>query len=108
MSVKKALKILLRSGSWQFTRDSLQRGAPASLRTYRWKGVPIQYRPGTSDTGLIYDILLKRGRKGEYSVPRESRLDAASVNLALDPAVLATVRLRNQRFNFTAVNRRPS
>lgn len=37
--------------------------------TYEWHGQRIHYRAGTSDPRLIYNILLKRGRKGEYWMP---------------------------------------
>lgn len=47
------------------------------MHEVRWRtgdGSPIAYRTGTSDVGLVYDILFKRGRKGEYWLPVE--LDA--------------------------------
>lgn len=84
MNVKKDLKVLLRSRSLQFMRDS-RPGRPSVKRhVYRWRGLPVSYRPNTSDPGLIYNILLKRGAKGEYSVPRDARLDPASVGVVLD------------------------
>lgn len=84
MNFKKALKILWRSRSIAFTRNSWPGRLSAQPRIFRWKGVPLRYRPGTSDPGLIYDILLKQGLKGEYSPPRDARLDPASVRVVLD------------------------
>jgi hypothetical protein len=56
------LKYLLRSGSLQFARDHERAVAPGTLASYVWNGHPVWYRPGSSDTELIYKILLKRGR----------------------------------------------
>jgi FkbM family methyltransferase len=85
MPVKNAAKILARSRSLAFTRDHLARGASVGqLRTYSWRGTPIHYRAGTSDTGLIYNILLKRGSKGEYCPPDEFPCDWDRVKVVLD------------------------
>lgn len=84
MKLKNKLKVLLRSGSLKFTRDYVARGVPREPRVYLWQGMPVHYRPGTSDARLIYSILLKRGSKGEYAVPGEARLDPASVRTVLD------------------------
>jgi FkbM family methyltransferase len=35
---------------------------------YNWKSHPIYYRPGTSDRGLIYEILIRKPSKAEYYV----------------------------------------
>lgn len=43
--------------------------AQGGYASYAWNGRPIHYRPGTSDCKIIYEILLKRGRKGEYWLP---------------------------------------
>jgi FkbM family methyltransferase len=68
MLTKRDWKIWLRSGSYRFMQDS--RGAPSTaLATYRWNGHDVSYRPGTSDCSILYDVLLKRGRKGEYWLP---------------------------------------
>jgi FkbM family methyltransferase len=45
--------------------------------------MPVHYRRGTSDARLLYQILL-RGDKGEYALPRDARLDPASVETVLD------------------------
>ncbi len=69
MFSKKDFKVAARSGSLKFARHARAgaRGAPGDV--YDWNGVPIHYRPGTSDTTVIYEALIKSGRKGEYSVP---------------------------------------
>ncbi len=66
---KKDIKVAARSGSMKFARHARAgaRGLPNDI--YDWHGVPIHYRPGTSDTTVIYEALIKSGRKGEYSVP---------------------------------------
>ena len=65
----KDIKIAARSLSVKFARHSRAdaRGMPNDV--YEWQGVPIHYRPGTSDTTVIYEALIKSGRKGEYNVP---------------------------------------
>ena len=64
------LKLLLRSGSWDFVRASSH--APekfqGALFELNWKGFPIVYRPGTSERGAIYEILLRHPSKTEYFV----------------------------------------
>ena len=82
--LKMKAKVWLRSGSLAFTRDYFERPGHPVRRVYEWKGVPIYYRSGTSDAGLIYKILLERGRKSEYFVPPESGLDPACVRTVLD------------------------
>lgn len=39
------------------------------LGRYTWHGKPIYYRPGTSDSHVIYSVLLRTGNKAEYNVP---------------------------------------
>ncbi len=74
----------LRSRSRQFTREYFNRDGDGAPRTYNWEGIPIVYRSGTSDAGLIYNILLKRGRKSEYTLPPEARLAPQNVKRVLD------------------------
>lgn len=69
MISKQDLKILLRSGSYEFMKNSRPGAVSGDCEAIIWKGKPIYYRPGSSDPHLIYKILLKRGRKGEYSLP---------------------------------------
>lgn len=66
---KHMLKTWLRSRSRRFVTNSRPESFGRPVEVYRWKGYPIHYRPGSSDPDLIYKILLKRGRKGEYWVP---------------------------------------
>lgn len=82
--LKMKAKVLLRSGSLAFVHDYFDKPAQPGRRTYRWRGLPVHYRSGTSDTRLIYSILLKRGRKSEYALPRGSGIDPASIRTVLD------------------------
>ena len=77
-------KVLMRSRSWSFTREYFRRDGNGARRTYDWDGVPVCYRSGTSDSALIYSILLKRGRKSEYTLPREAKLAANDVRRVVD------------------------
>ena len=64
------LKWWLRSRSLRFTRDRKPaRYAPGVVRSFRWRGCSVHYRPGSSDPEVIYKILLKGGKKAEYYVP---------------------------------------
>ncbi|MFH1844846.1 MAG: FkbM family methyltransferase [bacterium] len=54
-----SLKRLLRSRSWDYT---LNYNRPGPVRTFRWQGHTVHYRPGTSDANLIYDVLLRPSR----------------------------------------------
>ena len=74
MELKQAMKVLLRSRSLQFTRDHVtrQEQRPVECSQVRWwcgDGLPVHYRRGTSDTGLVYDILFKPDRHAEYWLP---------------------------------------
>lgn len=82
-SLKQRLKVWLRSRSAAFTRDYFARDAAPAPRIYRWHGVPVHYRAGTSDAALIYSILL-RERKSEYALPARVSLDPAGVRVVLD------------------------
>lgn len=83
-SLKARAKVLLRSRSRDFTREYFKRDGEGTLRTYDWDGVPVTFRSGTSDAGLIYNILLKRGRKSEYALPPEAKLAPGDVKVVLD------------------------
>jgi FkbM family methyltransferase len=83
-SAKLRAKVLLRSRSLAFTREYFKRDGEGTLRTYDWQGMPVHYRSGTSDAGLIYNILLKRGAKSEYSLPAEANLKPDEVKVVLD------------------------
>jgi FkbM family methyltransferase len=76
MSPGKILKVALRSRSWSFAADyrATEGGARAGngVASHTWRagdGAPVHYRRGTSDVGLIYDVLLKPGAKAEYWLP---------------------------------------
>jgi FkbM family methyltransferase len=82
--LKSAIKMLARSGSVRFVRDHFA-GKPADpLASLRWQGSEVFYRPGTSDSALIYNILLKRGSKSEYCPPPQFTMAPASVRTILD------------------------
>lgn len=78
------LKCLLRSRSVPFFLDYVRPFAPGVLSSYTWRGTKVWYRPGSSDPGLIYSIMLKRGRKGEYAVPPAIRAALGPVETVLD------------------------
>jgi FkbM family methyltransferase len=82
-NLKVRAKVLLRSRSREFTREYFKREGDGTLRTYEWDGVPVTYRSGTSDAGLIYNILLKR-EKSEYVLPPEAKLAPEDVKVVLD------------------------
>jgi len=64
------LKMLVRSRSLNFARQAASRGIPSdSLAKLRWRGKNVFYRPGTSDMTVLYQVLLRRGRKAEYYLP---------------------------------------
>ena len=74
MTPAKFLKVALRARSPAFARAYAEaaRGEGRGLGRYAWRagdGGEIAFRRGTSDLGLIYDILLKPGDKGEYWLP---------------------------------------
>jgi FkbM family methyltransferase len=64
------LKILARSRSWRFTSHIRHVIPSALLGRLRWRGREIFYRAGSTDPFVIYQILLKGGKKAEYYVPR--------------------------------------
>lgn len=65
---KQDLKFLLRSRSARFMRAA-RFGATGPMEQIVWHGHTLNYRPGTSDPHLIYKILLREGKKGEYVFP---------------------------------------
>jgi FkbM family methyltransferase len=73
MRCKYILKSLARSGSLRFALDFARNRASDELGKLRWRGHDVFYRPGTSDATIIYAILLKRGTKAEYYLPRTLR-----------------------------------
>jgi FkbM family methyltransferase len=77
-------KLLLRSRSLRFFLDDRRPYEAGKESSYAWNGHPIWYRPGTSDTELIYKILLKRGHKAEYAVDPSVRAALGEVRTVLD------------------------
>jgi FkbM family methyltransferase len=63
------IKVLARSRSPRFTADMLRQSRNSSLARLRWSGRDIFYRAGTADPFVIYQVLLKGGKKAEYYVP---------------------------------------
>jgi FkbM family methyltransferase len=80
-SLKLRAKVLLRSRSFEFTREYFKRDGEGGRRTYDWNGIPVYYRSGTTDAALIYSILLKNS---EYAVPPEAGLRPQNVKVVLD------------------------
>ena len=77
-------KVLLRSRSLAFTRDYFGASDGGARAVYEWHGRPVHYRSGSSDTRLIYSILLKGGKKAEYALPRESGMRVEDVKTVVD------------------------
>jgi len=82
--LKMRAKVLLRSRSLAFTRDYFRAAPNGAHAVYDWNGLPVHYRSGSSDTRLIYSILLKRGERGEYALPPESGIRVEDVRTVLD------------------------
>lgn len=79
-----ALGFLVRSRSLRLLADRSRAYRPGRLRTYRWRGIDVAYRPGTSDVHLIDRILLGDDSGSEYAIPPELGRDAGAVRVALD------------------------
>ncbi|HLX80417.1 MAG TPA: FkbM family methyltransferase, partial [Burkholderiales bacterium] len=76
MSPGKILKVLWRSRSLSFAAHyrSSTTNRDGGRGVYAWRtgdGADVHFRRGTSDVGIIYDVLLKPGRKAEYWLPEE-------------------------------------
>jgi FkbM family methyltransferase len=82
--IESGFKLLLRSRSLRFFLDDRKPYRPGVVSSYRWNGQPIWYRPGSSDTQLIYTILLRRGRKGEYAIEPRVQTALGMVRTVLD------------------------
>ena len=82
--MKESLKYLLRSRSPKFVRDHYSPFAAGATASYDWNGHRVWYRPGSSDTELIYKILLRRGMKGEYAIEPGIRARLGEVRTVLD------------------------
>lgn len=106
MQFKTALKWLLRSRSIGFVRDRLSTPNYNTTLEYHWHGATIHYRPGTSDQNLIYEILLKTGKKEEYWLP--DNIDAEVIldigaNIGIASTYLATRFPKARIFAFEPV-----
>ena len=78
------LKKWMRSGSWDYVVNSRPGSYTDDLKVYQWQGIPVHYRAGTSDAGVINEILIRPSRRLrsrrllprrelEYWVPEEIR-----------------------------------
>src|SRR5205085_4521383 len=63
------IKILVRSRSLRFTADTVRQSPNSSLDRLRWSGRDIFYRSGSADPFVLYQVLLKSGKKAEYYLP---------------------------------------
>ena len=63
------MRILLRSRSLRFTTDMLRQSSNSELARLRWAGRDIFYRSGSADPFVLYQVLLRSGKKAEYYVP---------------------------------------
>ena len=63
------IKILVRSRSLRFTNDIVRQSPISSLARLRWSGRDVFYRSGTADPFVLYQVLLRSGKKAEYYVP---------------------------------------
>ena len=60
------IKTFLRSRSLGLTVHMVRQKAAASPARLRWSGRDVLYRPGTTDPFVLYQVLLRRGKKAEY------------------------------------------
>jgi FkbM family methyltransferase len=63
------IKVLVRSRSLRFTADMVRQPLTSSLARLRWSGRDVFYRSGTADPFVLYQVLIKSGKKAEYYVP---------------------------------------
>src|SRR5438552_15585442 len=63
------IKILVRSRSLRFMADIVLKSPPSALARLRWSGQDIFYRSGSADPFVLYQVLLRSGKKAEYYVP---------------------------------------
>lgn len=69
VGIRDLVKILARSRSLRFTADIASQPKTKSVARLRWSGRDIFYRAGSTDPFVIYQVLLRRGKKAEYYVP---------------------------------------
>jgi len=73
MELFKDIKELCRSGSLDFVKARRPASPvnPSRILNFYWKDNKIYYRSGTSDRGLIYEVLVRPPKKAEYFVSPE-------------------------------------
>src|ERR1700724_752091 len=69
VSFRNLIKILVRSRSLRFAADIVRQSPNPSMARLRWSGQDVFYRSGTADPFVLYQVLLKSGKKAEYYVP---------------------------------------
>lgn len=79
-SWKVKAKLLARSRNPAFVRDALGRPG-GEVRTIRWRGMTLHYRPGSSDPWAIYNHLMKPPERDEYAPPPGLACEEVSVVL---------------------------
>lgn len=65
MGIKTDLKYLWRSKSLDFLKSKT---TDTGIKAYIYNGKPIYYRSNSSDVALIYEILLRKGKKADYYI----------------------------------------
>jgi len=106
MSLKEAFKWLLRSRSISFVWDRFSTPKHNTTLEYHWHGTTLRYRPGTSDQDLIYEILLKTGKKEEYWLPDDINAEVIldiGANIGIASTYLATRFPKARIFAFEPV-----
>jgi FkbM family methyltransferase len=70
MELFKDFKDLLRCKSLDFVkaRRPATTSNPTKILKFNWRGNWVHYRSGTSDRGLIYEVLVRNPKKAEYYV----------------------------------------
>ena len=79
--MKKFLKYAVRARNLEFARSALRDKPTGKIASVDYHGKPVFFREGTSDSLVIYEILLK-GRKSEYW--HERLPDPQDVEVILD------------------------
>src|SRR2546428_4586488 len=69
MRLRYIFKLLVRSRSLGFTLRAAQQSRSQSFAKLHWRGHDLFYRPGTTDARVLFQILLRTGKKAEYSLP---------------------------------------
>ena len=69
VSLRNLVKVWMRSRSLRFCANMVRQTPNSSLARLRWSGRDIFYRSGTADPFVLYQVLLKSGKKAEYYVP---------------------------------------